>query len=295
MGGGSTSSSSPGSSSRADSDTNASLRALRKEHEALKSSSCAQIQDLTRRNNSLSAARVQLENELSEAYRISSTSVKSSRQTIRALAGAADSAWSEVDTLKMENTRLVAEVEWLTAYKQRSEILLKQSQDTLESTRQLAYTRIQHLTNEHATKLSDQKFETDKLIRDANRRVLDKSMECRTLSQRIQGVQEAAQAQISGMRNELAQAKMMTEQFSTRDWDLAQSSAHLTNTPAHVSPRLSSELIHRTNVPLRRQCESAISMWPQRRHGLQNTGRSGNSAKPLLAGAIHFWGSGRCF
>jgi chromosome segregation ATPase len=178
-------SSSPGASSRADSSPNASLRALRKEHEALKSSSRAQIQELTRRNNSLSAVN----SELSEAYRISSTSVKRSRQTIRTLATDADTARGEVDILKMEITRLEAKVGELAAYKKRSEILLKQFQDALESTRQATYSRIQHLTNENANKLHDQQLETDRLIRDANRHFLDKAMECRALTHQIQDIQ----------------------------------------------------------------------------------------------------------
>jgi len=190
-------------------DARASLHALRKEHEALKSSSHARIQHLTHRNKSLSAEKTQLEAELAEARR-----AKSSRKTIKALTTAADTAWGEVDALRRENARLLTQVQEYTAYEHESEALLRQLQDALEATRQTAYSRMQYLTRENVMKLREQKHEADELIREATFRMLDKSAECRALSQRILEVQGSAQAQISAMQNALAEAR----QFSVHAW-----------------------------------------------------------------------------
>lgn len=233
-------SSSPCRSPRADPGADAELHKLRKEYEALKNSSHEQIQELTRHNNLLSGAKIQLENKLYEAHRTTSASVKNSHRTIRALVAAADTARSEVDTLKTDNARLLAQVEGLTMCKQGNENLLKQLRGSLEATRQAAYTRVRRLTEENTERLEEWEYQAERLIRDANRRVLDKSTECRALSQRIQEVQEDACARISIMQNQLAEAKAITEQFHARGQDSAQLNSGLANTLARVSLRIES-------------------------------------------------------
>jgi hypothetical protein len=211
MNSGSANSNSPDGAS--ENDAGVSLRALRKEHEALKSSSHARIQHLTHRYESLSAEKTRLEAELADARRMSA---KGSRKTIKALTAAADTAWREVDALQMENAGLLTQVQEYCAYKHESEALLRQLQDALEATRQTAHSRMKYLTRENAMKLREQKHEADGLIREATFRMLDKSVECRALSQRIREVQGAAQAQISAMQNALAEARGLHGQFGVQ-------------------------------------------------------------------------------